>query len=413
MTSIYGYDDASPAPYEPESAVTIRSRQQLQGDLRSDIVYIIDGIIDMGNVSIVIPAGGLSLRGWSFDVSQLISTEDNYTLFTSPVGGSGNLVMINLGIDISGNSSQVYDIISATSSDAFEINAINYNNCTSLGSIDNYRQGFEAQTGRFGGSPNLTLVGAWSGGYFVDQSIVRGLDAGSTGALFQAGLGFTMVSRFRLNMNVDLSANMAIIDFAPANFANPSSLQLTGCIVTRNGLFDAEDPNLSPNISFADIESAWNMNVGIENTYEGGQLLMTAEANTAITTIGQYEPIAGTWDTDLLEHFDSPASGELLHLGFSPREYRVTVNCIIVGTRNDELGLRIRKYDDSKTATITVLEASRQVNNLSGARDIAVFDIVWRGALDQNDYVFIEITNFNRTENLILENGGVILVERL
>ena len=197
----------------------------LAGVLDSTKEYFIDGIIDMGTQSIEIPAGGLYIKGYNFDISGLVSTEPNFTLFTSPVGGSGNLLMADCFIDISGTNSQVYDIVSNTGFEAVEVGRINYNNCTSLGTIDNYRQGLEDGTGRFGGSPSLTLKGNWLGGYRATTTIVRSLSASMTEPLFKAGAAFVMQSRFHTDINCDLPALAALFDFDAVNFPNPSTLQ--------------------------------------------------------------------------------------------------------------------------------------------------------------------------------------------
>ena len=56
----------------------------LGGAIDSDKEYFLDGIIDMGSTSIEIPPGGIYIRGYNFDISGLISTENNYTLFQCP-----------------------------------------------------------------------------------------------------------------------------------------------------------------------------------------------------------------------------------------------------------------------------------------------------------------------------------------
>ena len=183
--------------------VAVTQASQLSGVLDSTKEYFIDGQVDMGSQSIEVPAGGLTLSGYNFDVSKLFSSSTSYSLFTSPVGGSGNLIFKDLAIEVTGASSKVYDITSDTGNEAVEIARVNYNNCTSLGSITNYRQGLETGTGRFGGKPELELIGVWSGGYFMDVSIVRALADGAY-TLFKAGTGFAMASRFRSNANIDL-----------------------------------------------------------------------------------------------------------------------------------------------------------------------------------------------------------------
>ena len=228
--------------------VVVKTASQLAGTLSSTTQYFLDGIIDMGSTSIEIPVGGLFIAGYNFDQSGLTSSANTFTLFTSPVGGSGNVLFDNFLIDVSGTGSQVYNLVSDTGNEAIEVDRINYNNCTSLGTIDNYRQGLEQGTGRFGGTPNLTLKGIWVGGFRITTSIVRNLAVGMTGALFQAGVGFRMDSRFLSDINCDLPASAALFDFASSQFPNSSTLQMIGAIISRDGVIDASDTNLTPNI---------------------------------------------------------------------------------------------------------------------------------------------------------------------
>ena len=224
----------------PEAVVYVTEAAELDGTLIAKKFTWIDGIIDFTGtgLSIEVPVGGLNLAGWSFDVSKLICSDPNYTLFTSPGGGSGNLLGKDYAIEVTGANSEVYDLTAATGLDAFEFARINYNDCTSLGTITDYRQGLEVGTGRFGGTPELTLAGTWLGGFFIDTSIVRSLVDGAY-SLFKAGAGFVMNSRFRSNQNIDLNSTVSFFDFAPSNFVSPSTVQLDGCIVTRNGVLDA------------------------------------------------------------------------------------------------------------------------------------------------------------------------------
>ena len=121
----------------------------LGGAIDSTKEYFIDGKIDMGTIQIEVPATGFSYAGYNFDVSGLYSTEDNYTMFVSPVGGSGNVIGRDAEITTSGTNSQVYDLTDHNGFSAFEFSRVNYVDCTSLGEITNYRQGLENGTGRF------------------------------------------------------------------------------------------------------------------------------------------------------------------------------------------------------------------------------------------------------------------------
>ena len=145
-----------------DSLITVKQSNlatTLGGTIDSTKVYILDGIIDFTGtgLTIEVPAGGISIIGTTFDVSKIICSDDSFTLFTSPIGGSGNVLGVDYAIEITGTGSQVYDLTDATGLNAFEFTRINWNDCSSLGSLTGYRQGLEIGTGRFGGKPELTL----------------------------------------------------------------------------------------------------------------------------------------------------------------------------------------------------------------------------------------------------------------
>jgi hypothetical protein len=387
-------------PSQIESLVIVHSASDLAGVLDSTKVYLIDGVINMGAQSVDVPASGLQLQGYGFDVSKLTSSAGAYTLFTSPVGGSGNLLMTEMTIEITGAGSQVYDLTDASGSNAVELLRVNFDDCASLGTLTSYRQGLETGTGRFGGTPTLTLEGAWPGGFLIDTSIVRGLDAGMTTPLFAAGAAFVMQSRFRSNQNVDLPALPAFLDFAPANFPVDSTLQLAGCLVSRNGVFDASDSTLLPNVAASDLASSWSANNGVPNTFVGGQQRVTVAAASVIGGIGTFVDLNGTWTPSDLQHFDAPVSGRLRHIGSQPIEFALVGNLTVDGPANDVTRIRVRKFDSGLASTSTAFEQTRVVNNLAGGNDVAFFSMSANVMLKQNDYVFLDIANDTSTGNL-------------
>ena len=391
--------------------IAVTSPSDLAGTLDPTKEYFIDGIIDMtgSGVEPVVPAGGIQLSGYSFDNSKLICSDDNYTLFSSPAGGSGNVNGKDFAIEITGANSQVYDLISNTGFNSFEFYKVNYNDCTSLGTIHNYRQGLETGTGRFGGTPELTLSGTWVGGYFIDNSIVRGLDAGFSGSLYKAGAGFSMGSRFRSNQNIDLPALASFFDFQSSNFVNASTIELDFCIVTRDGSFDATDSNITPNISSDDLKCKWSGNTGMPNTFEGGRAAITAEVVT--TGVSSFTPLLGTYTNSDLQHFDSPANGQLRHLGASPREYTMTIELSLASTQNNQLEIRVQKFDASTSTTSTVFGAVRSVNALAGATDRAFFTVIDNVDIDEGDYVYIEARNNTGNNDITAELGSLFFLE--
>jgi len=372
--------------------------------------YFIDGIIDMGTQSIEVPAGGINLKGYNLGISKLISTASAYTMFTSPVGGSGNVLGGDFTMDVSGASSQVFNLIGSTGFGAIEFARINYENCTSLGTLDNYRQGLEEGSGRFGGTPSLTLKGTWVGGFRITTSIVRSLDAGMTEPLFKAGAAFTMASRFLTDINCDLPASAAFCDFSAANFTNPSTLQFSGVIMSRDGVIDASDTNITPNISEASIKSMWKSNIGLPNTHVGGDLEITAEVATTITVAGTFVDLAGTYTATELVHFDEPSNGQLRHLGNSPVEYTLAGNLVLDCVNADVVEAKVVIWRDATSSFEDGRTATRVINNLQGGRDVAYFTIRNNITLNQNDYVKIQVANVNAINNITAELSSFLVV---
>lgn len=371
-------------------------------------LYVVTGRIDVGSTTITIPSGGLNLVGYTFDLSGLYSSVSNFTMFDGD--SSGNVLMTDLYLEVTGSGSKVFDITSNTGFDAAEFNRVNFNDCVSLGTITNYRQGLESGTGRFGGTPELTLAGTWVGGYFIETSIVRSLTDGAY-SLYKAGAGFSMASRFRSNQNIDLPASASFFDFTDSNFTNPSTVQLTGSIISRAGVFNSLDSNITPNLTASDVVCAWDSNIGVPNTFEGGEQSITSESTTTVSTSGDEYDISGTWTASNLQHFESVGVGGLKHLGTDPKEYRVFISFIVECQANAELGLHLYKYDDSAASSPLVKTFNRQVNSLVGGRDVAFFELSIPVELDQNDYIFFKISNETNTQNITVELSSSYRVE--
>ena len=384
----------------------------LGGTIDSTKEYFIDGIVDLGTTQITVPPTGMTLKGFSFDVSGLTSSEDNYTMFVSAStggdgNGSGNLLGMDYFISVTGTASKVYELYDDTGFNAFEFQRINYNDCTSLGDIFNYRQGLEGGTGRFGGSPSLTLHGLWRGGYRITTSIVRSLAGTMTAPLFKEGTAFQMNSRFLTDINVDLPTLSPFCDFTTGAFPNPSTVQLKGAIISRDGAFNANDTNIFPNLSASDLPCDWDNNIGIANTFVGGELNNTSEAQTTIVTQGTAVDLNGTFTATDLQHFDSPSNGKLRHIGIKPREYQVTWDFVIEGKDNDNYELFLIKIDSLANVTIETTQ-TRVVNNLQGGQGQGGRDVgYWSGQtniiLNQNDIIFWQIANLLDNDNCTLE----------
>jgi len=232
-----------------------------------------------------------------------------------------------------------------------------------------------------------------------------------TEPLFKEGTLFQMNSRFLTDINCDLPTLAPLLDFSPTAFPNPSTLQLKGCIITRDGATDALDSNICPNIVPADLCTDFKDNKGFVNTFVGGGVSVTAEATTTISVIDTFEDVGGTLVAGSLQHFDSPAGGQLRHLGNDPREFRVHVSASVEGTANETLKLKLTKWDNSLASFVDVYVQARPVNNLQGGRDFAYFDIVKSVELDINDYLKMQLANTTSTDNITMELDSYMLIE--
>ncbi len=381
------------------------------GTIDSTKTYWIDGFIDMGSTSIEIPAAGITIRGYSYRSSGLISSTAGATLFTSPVGGSGNVICKDLTVSYSGTSASIFALDAAAGTELIELEGFNFSACTSLGFIDGYSQGVEAGTARIGGAPSLELRGTWSGGYLIQRSLTRSLDPAMTEPLFKAGVGLVIGTRFKSNMAVALNATAALCDFSPANFTATSALQFEDMVVSRNGVFDVSDATLIPNIDHGDLAASWCNNIGIMNTFVGGTNTVSGETTTTISTTGVYETLEATWSVSGLQHFDSPAAGQLRHLGVNPIDFKVTADLTIDGGSGDNVSVRLMKFDSVLTSTSAIGLQRRVVNNFQGGRDVAFYTIQFSVMLNVNDYVYLEVANLTDTSDVTVELDSFMIVE--
>ena len=387
----------------------------LGGTIDSTKQYFLDVVIDMGKTQINVPTTVITLRGYSFDLSGLTSSENNYTMFVSEsiAIGSGNVLGFDYYVSVTGTSSKVYELYDATGFNAFEFQRINYINCTSLGDIYEYRQGLETGTGRFGGSPSLTLHGIWLGGYRITTSIVRNMDNTTTEPLFKEGTLFEMRSRFLTDINCDLGTLQPLLDFQALNFPNSSTLQLKGCEITRGGVYAANDTNITPNINKKEEPCYWKGNNGLPNTFVGGTTQITSEELTTVVASSTYYTLEGVFTGNGLEHFSASADGKLTHLGINPREFEITASLTLESTQDNDLSVRFVKWDDSLSSftNLDYTEQTRQVNNLVGGRDVAVFTIINGVVMDQNDYLFLEVKNNSGNNNITAESSSFFRIQ--
>ena len=389
----------------PENLIVVKSASDF-GVIDSTKQYILGGNIDMGTTSIDLSGGkDISIRGADFNVSGLFSTEDNYTLFTG--SDAGNVNLFDIGIDISGANSNVYELTGNTGFEAIEVSRVNYNNCTSLGYLDNYRQGLEVGTGRFGGTPSLEFRGSWVGGYRITTSIVRSL-TNSVFSLFKCAIGQTFNSRFGGNPNVDLPANVTFLEATETNFNNDNSVQLQDALFSGDGsVFNGlNETNKKVRVSNTG---------GIQNTYVGGFWSLTAESTTLILLANTYVKLAGTTTYNGLTWFsDGGGDNSLTYDSTEPIKVKTEFVGSFTGSNNRSFSIRFRVWDNSASAYIDYAETTFTTNGgILSDRAESVVLISPFIEINQNDRIEVWIENNTDVTDVTALLNSRLIVEEL
>jgi hypothetical protein len=148
------------------------------------------------------------------------------------------------------------------------------------------------------------------------------------------------------------------------------------------------------------------------NTFEGGELNIASTATTTISSANAFVDLtAGTWTASDLQHFDSPAAGQLRNLGNTPIEYKVVVAVAAESSANNIITVRVTKWDSSASAFVTVKDQSRQVNDSLGGIDLAFFTVSAKVKLDQNDYIKLQVANTSGTANVTAQVDSFFIIE--
>lgn len=251
---------------EKKQEVIIRDKKDLMfKTLSSSITYIIDGIITLlTGEYIEVPAGGLTIIGYGFDVSQISKNVVGQSIFTSPAGGSGNFVSKDLSYNP--GLGTVFNVTDSNGTHAIEINDVNFNGVSgsALGVFTGYRQFTGTTCGLYYLSDGITLEGNWSGFKLTNSNIIG---FGASGTLFKKGAATVFSNRFYIDLNLQVATGSKICDFAPANFTNDKSLQVVNCYNKVNGVIDATTTSTTfPNITETSSKANFVNNIGIKNS---------------------------------------------------------------------------------------------------------------------------------------------------
>lgn len=386
-----------------QTEVVARFPADLTGELDSSKVYVIDGVIDMGADSINVPSGGLTIRGLGFNVSKLITSTASAILFDHTDAYSGDLFLDDLSIEVTGAGAKVFDLDNDENSDAVEVNAVNFNNCTSLGELSNYRQYRQANVAFFSILDGLTYSGTWSGGALWSDSIALFIGAGVT--IFKEGTGLTFGGSVRCNMNaLSINATTVFCDFQPSNILMDGEMDFLD--------FRAGNNDPLPNFPHTNVKARFRDCVGLINTYVGSSWEVTTGATTTISTANTLVKMAGTTTYDNEEWFSNSVSNAAVYDSTLVEEFEVEYSLSFTGSNNRVVGVQIRQWDDSASSYIDIGPRHTATMNGGGAgiraENITGFAYC---TLDQNDRIEIWVENQTDTSNITTDMAGSLFIK--
>ena len=387
------------------SEVIIKTSSDIPVVFDPEKIYILDGFVDLtGTGKVLNVPNGANFGGFGTDVSGIICSDDDYTLMSGSI--KGNIFASSMTFTISGANSQVYDLTSTDGNSVLEADRVNYTNCTSRGELTSFRQGLETNVGLYGGSPSLTHSGT-SSGWRTDVTNAFGLASGTV--IHKAGTNCIFNDRFITEINCDLPAIGALIDFSESNIANDESLQIRGARIKRAGVLTANDTAATPNITERSVKSRWKNNVGIANTHKYIKATCTAEVETVISLVDEYYILLGTFTAVNPSHFEMDPNGVFTMLtGSGVTSF--TLNLVLSGTQGEAIDVRIVKSTDDFATFDVIDHAFSKVENFSGPDDVARFPINFDDVLTAGEKFRIEVENKTSTNNVTMLLGSSIAV---
>lgn len=397
-TRLFGQD------FDFTSGVRVTGPGDLSGDLRSDVVYFIDGNIDMGATQIKVPQGGLTLRGLGRDVSSIFSAENSYTMFIDPdVGYAGDIFMQDMFLTVSGTGSQVYDLDNQQNGGAAECVNFNFVGCTSLGTLNNYRQGLWDDFALIACADGLTIDGTWSGGFAILTSVVVSAGTPFTGTVLKKGASLVVNGSIRSDINaLQLDGTGAVCDFEPTNITNDAEFRMIG--VRTNAASTS-----FPNMPSSSVKARFSNCVGTRNTYVGGQWKITATASTS-TTAATPVKIAGTTTYDDLQWFSQTTDNAFVYDGTDDIEVNIIADLSFDGTNGHKIKTLIRKWDDSASSYVTIASSGQQT--MSAGNRVDVTSIHGFAMLSTNDRIEMWVENDSNGSVTAALDGLVSINER-
>lgn len=375
----------------------------------STVVYLIDGMIDMGSVEIIAPAGGLFLRGLDYFKSGLYSSEDNHTLIrTAAETPTSNIRIQELELSTSGAGSQIFDLDGTGNQGAIEFDSCNLGKFSletpSLGELTGFRQFKVSNGGFFNLADGLTFSGTWAGGIRITESIALSIQSGGT--LLKEGTSLLLHGRSLSDINASsLASDTFVCNFTPSNISTDAGFQL-------NGASFNPDADPLPNLPESSLKAFFRDCVGIKNTRVGADMTFSSEVLTPLEVDVETKILGGTTTTNAT-WFSQTDDNELTYQSELEKDFLINVSVTVDGGPSDELGLIVKQYDDSAASYTDLKVRRRSVINFVGGADSALFTFTTAATLQQDDRIELWIVNYSDGTDITMLSDSELIISPL
>lgn len=372
-------------------------------------VYMLDGFINMGSVSITVPSAGCSIAGLNGgrDIFGLYSTASNYTMFVNPSDSyAGNLFLTSMSIPIlTGSNSKVFDLDNNGNNGAVEFQKINFggfapsNGIISMGTLKGYRQGSLVDSGFYFMDDGLEIDEQWSGLIILDSNVIGFSDSGT---FIKKGPTGSFTGSFRSNLNfLGVGANSVFTDFADTDFSLDGGFRLDG--------FRTIADDAIPNIDSASEKVLIRNSFGIRNTNVGGQFTISTPAATVISATNTPVKMAGTTTYVELQHFTQTTNNAFIYNSDTPIEVDLFGSFTLTTGASDTVNIFFRIWDnsagayDDDFALRPKMNVTMQLAGLTRAENVGFGGLA---RLEKNDRVEVWVENTSSTTNITASAGG-------
>lgn len=394
-----------------DNRIVVKKKDDILGDLESSKEYFIDGHIDLEGDSISIPLGGLNINGYNFDNSGLYSSHENHVLFkNSGTGAAGYLRCRNIFLNSSGSGAKIFDLHNDSGQGSVELVNCNlgqfgFDPTSSLGELSNYRLFRLDGCAVILAIDGVTFSNSMSGGVTITDTI--GLLLPATHTLLKEGTSLVIDGNVSSNMNFNSVDDLTkFCDFLPSVFTRDSSFNLSNF---RTTAIDA-----IPNIEASNVKARFENCRGVNDTYIGGEWVLTSEVDTIISTAGVFVKLEGVTDYFEMQHFFNNTNNAFVYESDQTVNVKVLSIVGISGTNNNQVRVQIRLWDDSASSYVVLSTTNNQTlsNGLSNNRSENITTQAVT-QIDQNDRIEIWIANMSTNSDVrALINSKCVVSER-